>query len=134
MAGERLALDALLHEMIHVWQNETDNQEPGYQGHGPKFAAMCNQIGEKLGLGKVGTKGNKEGLPNCAQWPLNVRPEGYYGESKRAVKAVGSANRTRGPRTPKGFRAPVSKIDQVVAICSTMTQEELNTIRAYLNP
>jgi hypothetical protein len=92
MASKELAHDALLHEMIHVWQTETDNSEPGYEGHGPKFAAKCNEIGAKLGLPEVGVKG-RGGLPNCAQWPLNVRPAGYYGEV--IPKAAARATKTR---------------------------------------
>jgi hypothetical protein len=41
-----------------------------------------------LGLAEVAPKGKRSGKPDCAQWPLNVRPLGYYGESDpRAVKA-----------------------------------------------
>lgn len=77
-AGEKLALDVLLHEMIHAWQHEViGDLEPGYRGHGPRFASMCNQIGAKLGLPPVGVKG-RDGLPDCAYWPENVRPAGYY--------------------------------------------------------
>lgn len=100
-----LAHDVLLHEMIHVWQAETDNREPGYEGHGPKFAAKCNEIGAKLGLPEVGVKG-RGGLPNCAQWPLNVRPAGYYGEV--VPKAAARATKTRATAPGVG-RAPGSK-------------------------
>lgn len=96
-ANREFALDCLLHEMIHVWQSETDNREPGYQGHGPKFAAKCNEIGAKLGLPEVAAKG-KDGKPDCAQWPLNVRPEGFYGQSPKAVKAVSKAVAPKGSR------------------------------------
>ena len=76
--GERFAVDVLLHEMVHAWQSEiADDQEHGYKGHGPKFAEKCNEIGKKLGLPEVGLKG-RHGLPDCAQWPICVRPEGYY--------------------------------------------------------
>jgi len=92
-----LAADALLHEMIHMWQAVSDNLEPGYEGHGPKFAAKCNEIGAILGLPPVGVKG-RDGLPNCAQWPLNVRPVGYYGEGPRAAKAVARATKSKAPK------------------------------------
>jgi hypothetical protein len=76
--GERFALDVLLHEMVHAWCSEVGGDtEPGYKGHGPKFAAKCNEIGARLGLPPVGVKG-RGGLPDCAQWPSCVRPEGYY--------------------------------------------------------
>lgn len=76
--GERFAADVLLHEMVHAWQSEIAHiSESGYRGHGPKFAGECNRIGELLGLPRVGVKG-RGGLPDCAYWPLCVRPEGYY--------------------------------------------------------
>jgi hypothetical protein len=76
--GERFALDVLLHEMIHAWQHELARDlETGYRGHGPAFAAECNRIGAQLGLPPVGVKG-RGGLPDCAHWPMCVRPEGYY--------------------------------------------------------
>lgn len=104
-AGDKLAHDVLLHEMIHVWQAETDNREPGYEGHGPKFAAKCNEIGAKLGLPEVGVKG-RGGLPNCAQWPLNVRPAGYYGD--QVPKAAARATKTK--RTAPGVgRMPAAR-------------------------
>lgn len=80
--GERWALDVLLHEMVHAWQYEIAgiaDIEISYRGHGPRFAAECNRIGALLGLPEVGVKGRK-GLPDCAQWPFNVRPDGYYPE------------------------------------------------------
>lgn len=99
-AGPNFYRDVLLHEMIHVWQRETDNSEPGYQGHGPKFAAKCNEIGAKLGLPEVKCRAKGEDK-DCAQWPLNVRPEGYYGAHKRAVKAVTRARKPVGSRRSK---------------------------------
>jgi hypothetical protein len=76
--GERYAVDVLLHEMVHAWASEVDEDlEPGYKGHGPRFAKKCNAIGAALGLPPVGVKG-RGGLPDCAQWPICVRPAGYY--------------------------------------------------------
>ena len=78
--GMAFALDVLLHEMVHAWQEEIDgNGEDGYRGHGPRFAYMCNKIGAQLGLPPVGVKG-RDGLPDCKHWPENVRPAGYYPE------------------------------------------------------
>jgi hypothetical protein len=91
--GSLFADDVLLHEMVHVWQAErVGDMELGYRGHGPRFAGRCTEIGARLGLSAVGVKGRK-GLPNCAQWPLCVRPEGYYGDE--------SAERERAKRAPK---------------------------------
>ena len=124
-AGKAFAHDVLLHEMIHVWQAETEKSEPGYAGHGPNFAAKCNEIGAKLGLGQVGVKG-RGGLPDCAQWPLNVRPAGYYGEAPRATKAVVRATTpaTRKPRAPKPAPAPVDRVGEALALVLAMTAEE----------
>jgi hypothetical protein len=81
--GERFAMDVLLHEMVHAWQSEVDGDtEDGYRGHGPRFAARCNEIGGTLGLAPVGVKGRR-GLPDCARWPLCVRPAGYYPEAPK---------------------------------------------------
>jgi hypothetical protein len=64
--------------MVHAWASEVDEDlEPGYKGHGPRFAAKCNAIGATLGLPPVGVKG-RGGRPDCAQWPICVRPAGYY--------------------------------------------------------
>ncbi len=89
--GERFAIDVLLHEMIHAWQKEVllgedeSAEENSYRGHGPRFAARCNEIGAKLGLKPVGVK-NRDGLPDCAYWPMNVRPAGYYPEPWEPIK------------------------------------------------
>ncbi len=76
--GGRFVLDVLLHEMVHAWQYEiAEDSEEGYRGHGPLFARRCTEIGADLGLPPVGVKG-RDGLPDCKNWPLNVRPAGYY--------------------------------------------------------
>jgi hypothetical protein len=109
-SGTKLALDVLLHEMIHVWQAETDNREPGYAGHGPKFAAKCNEIGR-------------------------VRPAGYYGEEGRAPKAVAhatGAKTTRAPRAPKRPLVELSKVSQALLLLATMTPEERAQVAAAL--
>jgi len=96
--GQFFAFDVLLHEMIHAWQQEiVGDRELGYRGHGPKFAAECTRIGALLGMPPVGVKG-RDGLPDCAHWPMCVRPEGYYPEpykpSKRAKKPAASPEPT----------------------------------------
>lgn len=86
--GARFMLDVLLHETIHLAQAHIDqNTERGYQGHGPIFARRCNEVGAKLGLGPVAARGTRQGKPDCAQWPINVRPEGYYGPAVAKPKA-----------------------------------------------
>lgn len=132
-AGERLAHDVLLHEMIHVWQAETDNREPGYAGHGPKFAAECNRIGKALGLAEVCVKG-RGGLPDCAGWPLNVRPAGYYGDAPRAVKAVAAATKVRAPKSPKKPKpAPPSAAETVLSLLGALTADEREVVRGALD-
>lgn len=78
--GPRFMLDVLLHETVHLAQAHIDGDtEKGYQGHGPIFARRCNEIGATLGLAEVAARGARQGKPDCAQWPINVRPAGYYG-------------------------------------------------------
>lgn len=134
-AGMALAKDALLHEMIHVWQAMTGNREPGYAGHGPKFAAECNRIGALLGLPEVGVKG-RGGLPDCAQWPLNVRPEGYYGEAPRATKAVARATKARAARQrpkslgthPSDAKAPTAAERALAALQACTAEEQADVL------
>jgi hypothetical protein len=84
--GLLFALDILLHEMVHTWQGEiAGDLEEGYRGHGPLFAGRCNAIGQSFGLPEVSPKG-RHGKPDCAQWPLNVRPPGFYGDEAERVK------------------------------------------------
>lgn len=85
-AAGRLALveDVLVHEMIHLWQQEsTGAQEESYSGHGPSFRDKANEISAALGLPRVGVKnrGRDKGLPQCKNWPHNVRPPEYYGHA-----------------------------------------------------
>ena len=79
---KRFLRDALLHEMVHQFHYEvTGNAESGYRGHGPLFAKVCNDIGERLGLPPVVPRRrgrNGAGKAICNQWPHNVRPEDYY--------------------------------------------------------
>ena len=79
---KRFVRDIVLHEVVHQWQHEVlANPESAYHGHGPRFCAECNRIGEELGLPAVivrrrGQKGS--GQPLCSEWPYSVRPEGFY--------------------------------------------------------
>lgn len=94
--GERFALDVLLHEMVHQYVTEVESvDERSYRGHGPRFAAVCNTIGAVLGLPEVFVKPRGKGAnrgavdasrPDCAQWPICVRPEGYYGDADDRVR------------------------------------------------
>jgi len=75
--------DVLLHECIHQYQHEILGIEKTSSSisHGSTFRDKCNEIGEKLGLGKVRaskTRGKDKDLPSCSYWPECVRPEGYY--------------------------------------------------------
>jgi hypothetical protein len=75
-------VDVLLHETIHLWQDEIVGcLEDAYHGHGPIFRDKCNEIGKKLGLPPVRTckrRGSTKNLPSCSQFPHNVRPADYY--------------------------------------------------------
>lgn len=76
--GVRWIVATLLHEMVHAWAHEVNGDtEESYRGHGPKFAAKCNEIGEQLGFPTVAPKGRKgrhEKTHNAAHWP--ELPEG----------------------------------------------------------
>lgn len=98
LRGFLFTADILLHEMVHTWAIEVaGDPEPGYRGHGPRFASMCTAIGMKLGLGAVGVK-RRKGLPDCAQWPVCVRPRGYYeNEAAELARAKVAEPRARRP-------------------------------------
>lgn len=78
----RFVADVLLHESVHQWHSEITGQiEESYHGHGPAFAATCNQIGAALGLPPVRSmkrRGSGAAMPSCAQWPIYVRPADFY--------------------------------------------------------
>jgi hypothetical protein len=102
--GMLFARDVLLHEMIHTWQGEIiEELEEGYRGHGPRFAERCNTIGAKLELPPVSAKG-RGGRADCAQWPINVRPAGYYGtdagESDRVKRSTKRAKKDKPAEVP----------------------------------
>jgi hypothetical protein len=108
--GERFATDVLLHEMIHAWQSEIAHiRESGYRGHGPQFAGECNRIGALLGLPPVGVKG-RGGFPDCAHWPLCVRPEGYYPHPYRLPRRRMRSKRAEG-RQPGDVRVRPTSAD-----------------------
>jgi DNA-binding XRE family transcriptional regulator len=73
--------DILLHEQIHQAQYQLGT--PSKTKHDVDFAAMCNAVGDQLGLRHVVSrrrKGDPNRLPIAANWPFNVRPKGYYGD------------------------------------------------------
>lgn len=74
--------DVLLHESAHAFCEEVlGDSQNAYHGHGPAFRDVCNAIGARLGLPPVRTskrRGADADLPSCAQWPMCVRPPGYY--------------------------------------------------------
>lgn len=124
--GDRFMLDALLHELVHAWQHEMDGDlEDSYRGHGPKFAARCNQIGAELGLPKVGVKG-RDGLPDCKSWPMCVRPAGYYPEAyvapTRQKKAKGEASDA--PESTPAPESSAAKLNRIRRMLRELTNEE----------
>jgi hypothetical protein len=78
---DRFLSDVVLHELVHVEQSQGEDMEPGYKGHGPRFAQLCNLIGKRLGLAPVAARprNSAETMKDCAYWPICVRPPGYYG-------------------------------------------------------
>src|SRR5262249_50998566 len=77
-----LVLDIAIHETCHQYATEVLKQpETVYRGHGPVFRDLCNRIGEQMGLQPVRAakaRGRDRDLPSCAEWPICVRPKGYY--------------------------------------------------------
>lgn len=128
--GELFCLDVLLHEMVHAWQEEVaEDGEDGYRGHGPKFAAACNAIGKLLGLPEVGVKG-RDGKPNCAHWPMCVRPAKYYPNKYVAP--------TRKPKAPAEDQSESSdeieppsserRMTTILTICRSFDDNELQQV------
>lgn len=77
----RVVDDLFIHEVIHVNNDVVERcPERGHHGHGSRFAAWCNRIGMTMGIPEVRNSRARKNrhLPSCAQWPLNVRPEGHY--------------------------------------------------------
>lgn len=128
--GEAFLRDVLLHEMVHAWQEEIEEDgEDGYRGHGPKFAAKCTEIGAALGLPPVGVKG-RDGLPDCKSWPMNVRPEGYYPEAFTAPKREKKPKAPSEPSEPSESEIDVmATVDKLLSACDV---EELQTIAAMI--
>lgn len=98
--GPEFVMDVLLHEMVHAWVAEcadlSESQkktERTYKGHGPAFANRCNEIGAKLGLDEVSTKG-RGGKPDCSAWPMCVRPDGFYPDHAKNGSAKKSSKKT----------------------------------------
>ena len=124
--GARYALDVLLHEMMHAYcfeilGVEKDKTEKTYGWHGPKWAAQCNRVGRMLGLAEVFVKGR--GGPNAAQWPMCVRPAGYYGgEEKTTGEPTGEP---REPSSPEDEQAKIAK-----AIARLLAKADQGTLEA----
>ena len=104
----RLILDIAIHETGHQYATEIlKQQEEGYRGHGPVFRDLCNRIGARLGLPPVRTakaRGRDRDRPSCAEWPICVRPKGFYlGAYRPHDEMVGGAveNDAQAPEPPK---------------------------------
>jgi hypothetical protein len=77
-----LTRDIALHETIHQFATEILKQpEEAYRGHGPVFRDLCNRIGATDSSSPVRTakaRGLDRERPSCAQFPICVRPKGFY--------------------------------------------------------
>lgn len=134
--GDLFMLDVLLHELVHAWQHEMDGDlEDSYRGHGPKFAAKCNEIGAELGLPKVGVKG-RDGLPDCKSWPMNVRPAGYYPEAYVAPKRQKKPKADQGEASPESEPAPESstmKLGRIRKLIRELSNDECAQVADMLH-
>jgi hypothetical protein len=132
------AKDVLLHEMVHAWQHEVALEpEGGYRGHGPVFAAKCNEIGRKLGLPDVFVRSKKnKGKPLCNQWPHCVRPAGYYpGKQPRDSAAEASSNNGSGTDSGSMVAIPRAQWDDLTQRIRRMRDwcaEPLQDLEDYL--
>ncbi len=81
----RFLIDVVRHETIHQAQHEIwQADESSWDGHGPVFRDICNVVGVRWGLPSVRSSkcGKKQkDVPSSAQWPFNVRPDGFYGSA-----------------------------------------------------
>lgn len=75
-------LDVLLHEQVHQYVHEILNSySKSYGGHGTFYTDRANQIGDALDLPPVDKRRRKDkSMPISSQWPMCVRPAGYYGD------------------------------------------------------
>ncbi len=104
----RFAKDLLRHGMVHQGVAEIEHF-PDQENikHGEAYTAICNPIGEALGLPKVVTRhrGPEDaGKPKANAWPFNVQPEGYY---LGHVDPPGRGPRRRPPE-PRGLAGAFS--------------------------
>jgi len=86
----RFILDVLLHEMIHQWQHEIIGYSKGNGGHDMNYETKANEIGDCLGLSHASYRRRKDNsIKTAAFWPMNVRPDGYYGDLFNELRRVG---------------------------------------------
>jgi hypothetical protein len=126
-----MALDALLHEMVHAYMHEiAEDLEVGYKGHGPKFTAECNRLGEMMGLPPVFTKGR--GGPNSASWPLCVRPAGYYGTEQEPAKKPAKKPARKASVPNERDSAAETTGEQLARILAAMSRTELEALHGII--
>ncbi len=76
---DKMVSDTILHEMVHVsvYLDALESGEPPEDGHGERFTAECNRIGETTGWGVVRPELECEpGFDDdvdAAYWPRNLR-------------------------------------------------------------
>lgn len=128
--GFRFAADVLLHEMMHAFCYEVIGDiEPKWGYHGPIWTAQCNKVGRMMRLGEVFVKGR--GGPNSAQWPLCLRPLGYYGHQGQGEGDVGGTERAE--RDEDSEQAKIRKtIAKLLCRADRDTLEHVGTMAAEL--
>lgn len=130
---DRFLLDVFLHEVVHQYCFEVlGKPEEAEKGHGPVFADECTRIGALLGLPPVGPARSSKraaGVPSCAQWPLNVRPQGYYLGAYDPQAAPTSGSRTKsGASNPNDqaliqmLQAEVTRLNQKLSLVTAELQ------------
>lgn len=131
--GDAWTDDVLLHEMVHAWMAEQEHDtEDGYKGHGPGFAEKCNHIGERLNLSPVFARGR--GGPDCAKWPMCVRPPGFYGEPAPAPETKPDDDQAddEPQATPEQGPTLAQKLARVIEEHAATQRTTVDEIRATL--
>jgi len=130
--SESYAADVLLHEMVHAWAQEVAGDvEPGYKGHGPRFAGKCNEIGAALGLSPVYARprGKLAGYPDCAFWPTNVRPAAFYGPNDPRADHKPKADKPKAAPAP----TPAPSADNGANNSAEAAEDEISELLLQLD-
>ncbi len=125
--GTKRALAVLLHEMVHAWCAEVlKDGEPGYKGHGPLFAAKCNEIGREYGWPECSPKG-RGGKTRAECWPVVQLDENDHGVVRAPKVDDGPELPPEAPEAPPAPTPDEAPVD--VAEARGVTRERARVAR-----